>query len=117
MTACIQVYIRYILVMSYYSRILRAQVTGSTSSQRLLPHRGRSALDSMSTLHAGKVLSLNIISAVKVVEVLLGLDGTKASNDGMISKIQQYINSKHSILLCLCLAVLAYPYAKVPTEF
>lgn len=93
--------------MSYHSRILTAQGTGSTSSQWLLPHHGGSALDSMSTLHAGKVSSLNVISAVKVVEILLALDGTRASNDGMIPKIRQYLSSKHSILLCLCLAVLA----------
>lgn len=117
MTACIQVHIRYVLVMSYHSGILTAQVTGSTSSQWLLPHRGRSALHSMSTLRAGKVLSLNDISAVKIVEISLGLDGTRASNVGTVSKIRQHLSSRHSILLCLCLAVLAYSYAKLPTEF
>lgn len=63
-----------------------------------------------------KVLSLSIISAAKVAEILLALDGTRASNDAKISKIKQYLSSKHSILLDICLAVLAYLDAKVRTK-
>ena len=70
----------------------------------------------MSTPNAGKVLNLNIISAVKVVEISLTLDGTRASSDRMILKIRQNLGSKHSILLDIYLAVLAYPDAKVRTK-
>ena len=56
------------------------------------PSRSWLALDTISTMNAKEVSSLNIVSATKVAVILLALDVTRAMNDVRRSDLRDHLD-------------------------